>query len=270
MFDCNADMRNSMYSRARNRGWRGQVRSALTGRSCRLFALAELDANCTVHARRHAGIRTVPIGQIRGSQDRSHDFDRDFNPLQEHSKGRWLGIAGARQGGKALPPVELVQVGDIYFVRDGHHRISVARALGQRDIEARVIVWHVTGLLPWKESAATHSLAGQRWREVESAGGHLDQLSEQRWRADEKKAHVGFRKCQEHERRQQMYLLQVELSRTIQTEKLEEAERCRRIQEALAGRQEQSAHLIQILVHLRDLIATIVTSSNRAVELVKS
>jgi hypothetical protein len=150
-----------MYSRARKRGWRNQVQSALTGRSCRLLTLAEIDATCTVHARRHAGIRTVPIGQIRGSQDRGDDFDRDFNPLQDHNKGRWLGIAAARQRGKGLPPVELVQVGDVYFVRDGHHRISVARALGHRDIEAKVMVWQVTGPLPWEESAATYSLTGK-------------------------------------------------------------------------------------------------------------
>jgi hypothetical protein len=67
-----------------------------------------------------------------------------------------------------------------------------------------------------------------------------------------------------------MYLLQVELSRTIPAEKLEEAERCRRIQEALAGRQTQSVDPVQILVYLKDLIATIVTSSNGAVELMKS
>jgi hypothetical protein len=48
-----------------------------------------------------------------------------------------------------LPPVVLVQVGDVYFVRDGHHRISVARALGQLDIEAEVTVWHLSGPLPW-------------------------------------------------------------------------------------------------------------------------
>jgi hypothetical protein len=47
-----------------------------------------------------------------------------------------------------LPPVVLVQVGDVYFVRDGHHRISVARALGQLDIEAAVTVWHLSGPLP--------------------------------------------------------------------------------------------------------------------------
>jgi hypothetical protein len=161
MFDYSTDMRNSLYSRTRNRGWRGQVWSALTGRSRRLFTLAEIDATCNVHARRHAGIRTVPMGQIRGTQDRGHDFDRDFNPLQDRTKRRWLGIAAARQRGKPLPPVQLVQVGDVYFVQDGHHRISVARALGQQAIEARVMVWQVTGSLPWEESAATHSPTGQ-------------------------------------------------------------------------------------------------------------
>ena len=62
---------------------------------------------------------------------------------------RWLGVAAARDHGKVLPPVVLVQVGGVYFVRDGHHRISVARALGQLDIEAEVTVWQVSGPLPW-------------------------------------------------------------------------------------------------------------------------
>jgi hypothetical protein len=61
---------------------------------------------------------------------------------------RWLRVAAARDQGKVLPPVVLVQVGDVYFVRDGHHRISVARALGQLDIEAEVTVWHLSGPLP--------------------------------------------------------------------------------------------------------------------------
>jgi hypothetical protein len=161
MLDHGTDIQNSLYSRARNRGRQGQVWSTLTGRSCRLFALAEIDATCTVRAHLHAGIRTVPIGQIRGSQGRSNDFDRDFNPLQDRTKRRWLGIAAARERGKPLPPVQLVQVGDVYFVQDGHHRISVARALGQQAIEARVMVWQVTGSLPWEESAATHSPTGQ-------------------------------------------------------------------------------------------------------------
>jgi hypothetical protein len=58
----------------------------------------------------------------------------------------------ARQQGAKLPPVALIQVGDVYFVKDGHHRISVARALGQVEIEAVVTVWHVAGQLPWESA----------------------------------------------------------------------------------------------------------------------
>jgi hypothetical protein len=104
----------------------------------------------------------VPIRQIRGSEGRSRYFDCDFNPLYDEARGRWLNIARARQQGKNLPPVVLVQVGDIYFVRDGHHRISVARALGQLYIEARVTVWQVIGPLPWDapEQPSRPGLAG--------------------------------------------------------------------------------------------------------------
>lgn len=153
-----------LYSRACDRGQWGQIWSALTGRSRRLLALEEIEATCTVHALRYASVQTVPISQIRGSEGRSDDFDRDFNPLQDHNKGRWLSVAAARRRGKALPPVKLVQVGDVYFVLDGHHRISVARALGQRYIEAKVMVWQVTGPLPWERSAATDSLIGQEMK----------------------------------------------------------------------------------------------------------
>jgi hypothetical protein len=106
--------------------------------------LAEIEAACVVHERRYVGLRSVPIDQIRGSEGRSTDFDRNFCPLQDRTRGRWLGIAQARQAGKSLPPVLLVQVREAYFVRDGHHRISVACALGQRTIEAKVTVWQVS------------------------------------------------------------------------------------------------------------------------------
>jgi hypothetical protein len=76
----------------------------------------------------------VQIDRISGSEGRSSDFDRAFNPLRSHNRDRWLGITAARRRGKSLPPIELIQVRGVYFVRDGHHRISVARALGRLDI----------------------------------------------------------------------------------------------------------------------------------------
>ena len=141
-----------LYRRALDQGRRGKLWSMLTRRPRRLLALAVVEANCKIHARCDAGVQTVPIDQICGSEGRAGDFDRDFNPLQRHTQQRWLGIAAARRQGTKLPPVVLVRVGDLHFVRDGHHRISVARALGQSAIEAKVEVWQVDRPLPWEAS----------------------------------------------------------------------------------------------------------------------
>jgi hypothetical protein len=101
-------------------------------------------ATCAIGDRRAAGTRIVPIQQIRGSEGRCTDFDAAFHPLKAHTEDRWLSVAKANLRGRGLPPVELIKVGDAYFVRDGHHRISVAAALGQREIDAVVTVWQMT------------------------------------------------------------------------------------------------------------------------------
>jgi hypothetical protein len=121
-----------------NRVW-----SALSGHPCRLLDLAAIRASFDVRSRHAAGTRPVPIREIRGSEGRSEDFDADFRPLRPHNKDRWIEIAVAQQLGKTMPPVDLVRIEDAYFVRDGHHRISVARALGQKEIDARITVWEV-------------------------------------------------------------------------------------------------------------------------------
>lgn len=144
----------ALHHWAYSQGWQHKVWSALTGRSCRLLNLATVQATCTVLGRHYAGSQTVPVDQIRGSLGRYTDFDIDFYPLQTHNRERWLNIAEARKQGVSLPPVDLIQLGDIYFVRDGHHRISVARALGQQYIDAVVTVWQVAGSPPWRKSAA--------------------------------------------------------------------------------------------------------------------
>jgi hypothetical protein len=120
----------TLYTHARSRGWRSQVWSALTGRSHCLLPLAKVDAASTVHARRYARPQTVPISQIRGSEGRSKNFDRDFNPLQSHTKDRWLSIAGALRQGRVLPPVELIQVRTFTSSRMA---ITASRWLGRWD-----------------------------------------------------------------------------------------------------------------------------------------
>lgn len=113
----------------------------LMGRSHGLRDLEREKRFLTVVSGYSAGLKTVPICRIQGSEGRSRDFDADFHPLHELSRERWIGIAIARRSGNPMPPAELIQVGDSYFVRDGHHRISVARAFGEEFIEAEVTVW---------------------------------------------------------------------------------------------------------------------------------
>jgi hypothetical protein len=98
----------------------------------------------------YAGIQVVPIDSIVGSEGKVNDFDRGFYPVQEGSRERWVSLAMAYIGCLPLPPVELVQIGDAYFVRDGHHRISVSRAFGQASIDAEVITWQATPPFPWQ------------------------------------------------------------------------------------------------------------------------
>jgi hypothetical protein len=135
-----------LYSRARDRGRRAMFWAALAGRSRCLLVLEEVwpgsQVSTTEQSHLDVETRLVPIAKIVGSEGRCGDFDRDFNPLHDHNRRRWLRIAAARRRGTPLPPVALIQLGGLYFVQDGHHRISVARALGQPDIEARVMVWH--------------------------------------------------------------------------------------------------------------------------------
>src|SRR3954464_9678129 len=84
------------------------------------------------------GLQVVPLDMIVGTVDRAVDFDRGFRPTSARLRSRWERIAAAQRRGEALPPSSLFQIGDLLFVRDGHHRVSVAKSLGRDDIDAYV------------------------------------------------------------------------------------------------------------------------------------
>ena len=136
---------SALYASARRAGRLRQVWAKLWGQSRRLLDLNTVADTCAVGDRRAAGTQTVPIRQIRGSEGRCDDFDVAFRPLAEHTEDRWVSVARAQLRGIGLPPVELIRVGEVYFVRDGHHRISVAAALGQQEVDAIVTIWLVAG-----------------------------------------------------------------------------------------------------------------------------
>lgn len=123
---------------------RRKLGAFLIGRQRRLLTLNDLQAETTIDHRHAIGTRTVVLDQIRGSVDKADDFDIDFYPAQERTENRWVQIATAFLRGSSLPPVELIQIRDTYFVVDGHHRISVARMLKHTHIDAVVTVWETT------------------------------------------------------------------------------------------------------------------------------
>ncbi len=87
----------------------------------------------------YRGVSAVPIDKIVGSEGRYRDFNRFFFPKREHLKARWTGIDELQYKDVLLPPVVLYEMGGVYFVRDGNHRVSVAKAKKQAFIDAEVI-----------------------------------------------------------------------------------------------------------------------------------
>ncbi len=126
----------ALYDAALVRGWLKRIGAALVRRNRTLRHLPKT----TLAAKRCAGVRTISVREIIGSEDRIGDFDIDFNPLREYTRDRWLSVFSAWVRGVSLPPIELVRGPDGYYVRDGHHRLSVARALGQDYVEAVVMM----------------------------------------------------------------------------------------------------------------------------------
>ncbi len=85
------------------------------------------------------GVLPIPLDSIVGTVDRRPgEFDRAFRPASNDTRSRWERIAAARRRGEAMPPIDVYRIGDLHFVQDGHHRVSVARALGDKDINAHV------------------------------------------------------------------------------------------------------------------------------------
>src|SRR5690348_7284617 len=87
---------------------------------------------------RRVGLKTIRLDRIVGTVDSPHDFDRRFRPTSTRVRERWERLALAQRRGASIPPIDVYKVGDMYFVKDGHHRVSIALATGQTTIDAYV------------------------------------------------------------------------------------------------------------------------------------
>src|SRR5919202_5746965 len=127
------------FDRARRKAiWRS-IAAGVLRRDNALLSFEEIRQRLRAQTQHYRGMRTVDVQQIVGSVGRYRDFDRAFLPRQATTRGRWQSIDRAFHEMVNLPPIELYQVGETYFVKDGNHRVSVARQQGQEFIDAYVI-----------------------------------------------------------------------------------------------------------------------------------
>ena len=111
--------------------------------SNRLLSFEEVRREHSVANKRlHRGARVVEVEKIVGSVGRWDEFDRSFLPARASVGHKWKRIDRAFHRTEDLPPVELYEIGDAYFVVDGHHRVSVARYHDVPTLEAAVVEFH--------------------------------------------------------------------------------------------------------------------------------
>jgi hypothetical protein len=129
------------FMRARRRAVASRLNARLRGEPDdvrMVLPYEEVIAALGFVSERRIGLQVVALDTIVGSVDRTREFDRSFRPTSGRVRSRWEHIAAMVRRGESLPPVDLLRIGEIHFVRDGHHRVSVARASGRTDIDAYV------------------------------------------------------------------------------------------------------------------------------------
>ena len=127
------------FSRARNKALFNEIQHILTPEEAELISLTDMKQLLKPSGEVYKGMQTVPVKLIAGSEGRYKDFDNNFFPKRTFLKNRWERVDLAHYQDVTLPPVNLYELGGLYFVRDGNHRVSVAKAQGIEYIDADVV-----------------------------------------------------------------------------------------------------------------------------------
>ena len=128
------------FQSARQKAGIQEVLARVTGKSAQLLSYEDVAEKLKLRARTERGIQHIPLDAIVGSVGRNTDFTRTFLPRRAGDRERWANVkAVLMEGGAGLPPIEVYKVGEVYFVVDGNHRVSIAKQEGLTSIEARVI-----------------------------------------------------------------------------------------------------------------------------------
>ena len=127
------------FNRARNQAIFSRIQHFMNVDKDNLLSFNDVKEILKPKNQSYQGMQIVPLNHIVGSEGRYHDFNKHFLPRVEHIRSRWQRVDQARLQDVVLPPIQLYEIGGVYFVRDGNHRVSVARSQGGEVIDAEVI-----------------------------------------------------------------------------------------------------------------------------------
>jgi len=126
------------FQRARRSAFFRQILATIKQEPTLLLSFDLVKDHLNIASRIYVGLREIDVDQIVGSVDRYQDFDREFFPLSDDVQSKWTSISQAWDEGKELPPIVLYEVGGVYFVEDGNHRVSVAKGRGMTTLWAHI------------------------------------------------------------------------------------------------------------------------------------
>lgn len=140
MFEDNFNFRSAIedFKSARHRAAIQEVIARITGRSNQLLSYEEVAEKLRLRISTERGIQNIPLKAIVGSVGRYTEFTRTFLPRSDSDADRWARVKTVMESASGFPPIDVYKVGEVYFVVDGNHRVSIARQSGFKFIEAHV------------------------------------------------------------------------------------------------------------------------------------
>jgi hypothetical protein len=162
------------FTNARQRAFIEEWLNFFTGRPNDLLSFDEVRDKLRLQDSAYKGLQEIELDKIVGSTGRYRDFNRAFLPKNDQTEQRWRRISQVASDGQGYPPIEVYQVGDVYFVRDGNHRVSVARANKAITIEAYVIEYKTSVPISKNDNLDTILLKLERASFFDETG--LDQI----------------------------------------------------------------------------------------------
>lgn len=127
------------FGRVRKREVMSRILALLKAQKDEMLSLGDVRSLLKPESETYRGMQTVAIAKIVGSEGRYQDFNKAFLPRHDKLMRRWMRVDVAHYANVVLPPIKLFEVGGVYFVRDGNHRVSVAKTRGGEFIDAEVI-----------------------------------------------------------------------------------------------------------------------------------